>query len=116
MYFATAEPTPEVFAHNIIELVRAGCQVIVDDVGYINEPTFQSGIIDQAIIDAVENHGVTYLSAAGNASSGGYLNTNPQWVQDINHRYLLDFDPSDAVNTRMSITVNGIAPIAAYLG
>ena len=58
--FATAYPTPEI-SRTTLPNWCPGCKVIVDDVGYFNEPDFQSGIIDQAIIDAVENHGVTYF-------------------------------------------------------
>jgi hypothetical protein len=111
LFFATAEPTPEMMARNITALVNAGCQVIVDDITYPNEPVFQSGVIDQAIINATENHGVTYLSSARNASSGGYQNSSPHWVKDISGRTLLDFDPSSGINTRMRLTVNGDAEI-----
>jgi hypothetical protein len=110
LFFATAEPTQEAFAHNINQLVLAGCQVIVDDVSYFEEPDFQSGIIDQAITDAVVNHNVTYLSSAGNASSAGYT-TQGRWVKDVNGRTLLDFDPSDGVSTRMRMTINAAGPI-----
>ncbi len=97
--------------HNINQLVLAGCNVIVDDVGFTNEPDFQSGIVDQAITDAVVNHNVTYLSAAGNSSTGGYT-TQAHWVKDVNGRTLLDFDPSDGVSTRMRMTINGSANIS----
>ena len=44
---------------------RAGADVIVDDVGYFEEPFFQDGPV-AAAIDKVTAEGVTYLSAAGN--------------------------------------------------
>src|SRR5262249_41460970 len=46
-------------------------KVIVDDVGYFDEPFFQNGIVAQAI-QTVEAEGVTYVTAAGNEASNGY--------------------------------------------
>ena len=43
----------------------AGAEVIVDDVGYFEEPFFQDGPVAVAV-DKVTAEGVTYLSAAGN--------------------------------------------------
>lgn len=102
--FATADPTPSIFAHNIIELVRAGCNVIVDDVHYFDEPFFQEGVISQAITDAAEKHNVSYFSAVGNQAFAGF-GVPAHFVKDINGRLLEDFDPTDKVDTRMRITV-----------
>lgn len=53
------------FANGIIALQAAGAQVIDDDVGYFDEPTYQDGIVAQAI-DQVKAKGVSYFSSAGN--------------------------------------------------
>ena len=54
-------------ANNIKALANtAGANIIVDDIGYPDEPMFQDGLISQAI-DTVTAQGVTYFSAAGNA-------------------------------------------------
>jgi subtilisin family serine protease len=53
------------FAYGIVELADIGCDIIVDDIGYLTEPFFQDGIIAQAI-DEVVARGVAYYSAAGN--------------------------------------------------
>ena len=108
--FATAGQSQETLAHNITALVRAGCSVIVDDIGFFDEPFFQGGVVDQAITNAVEDHGVVYLSSARNGGFAGFQ-TNANWVTDINGRTLLDWDPSDNVDTRMRLTVNGLVPI-----
>lgn len=69
--FATAFESEESFAENIERLARpvseggAGADVIVDDVGYLEEPFFQDGPV-AAAIDHVTAAGVTYLTAAGN--------------------------------------------------
>ena len=59
------------FAQGIIDLADAGCQVIVDDIIYYDEPFFQDGIIAQAV-DQVRSKGVTYFSSAGNESVRSY--------------------------------------------
>lgn len=42
---------------------NAGAKVIVDDVGYADEPMFNDGIIAQSV-DRVHNAGTFYASAA----------------------------------------------------
>lgn len=69
--FATAFSGELGFAQNIERLAKpvseggAGADVIVDDVGYFEEPFFQDGPV-AAAIDKVTSEGVTYLTAAGN--------------------------------------------------
>ena len=65
LYFATANPSDAQFATNILALQQAGCNIIVDDVGYFDEPPFQDGPIAQAV-DTVSAAGAFYFSAAGN--------------------------------------------------
>ena len=69
--FATAFRGETAFARNIETLAKpagegAGAQVIADDVSYYGEPFFQEGPIATAIRKVTAEHGVTYLSAAGN--------------------------------------------------
>jgi hypothetical protein len=63
--FATAFNGETSFAKNIEKLKEAGAKVIVDDVGYTEEPFFQDGPI-AAAVDKVASEGVSYFSAAGN--------------------------------------------------
>lgn len=77
LYFATADPDPAAFAQNIRELRHVGCDIIVDDIKYLNEAVFQDGqapgvispldcgIIAQAVND-VTRDGALYFSSAGN--------------------------------------------------
>ena len=69
--FYTADEGEQDFANGIIALANAGAKVIVDDVGYFDEPYFQNGVVAQAI-QTVEAEGVTYVTAAGNEASNGY--------------------------------------------
>lgn len=69
--FATAFKGELAFAQSIEELAApvlsggSGASVIVDDVGYAEEPFFQNGPV-AAAVEKVTSEGVTYLSAAGN--------------------------------------------------
>jgi len=74
--FHTASITEADFASGITALAAAGARVIADDVGYLDEPFFQDGIVAQAI-DAVEAQGVAYFSAGGNDGQVAYDNTAP---------------------------------------
>jgi hypothetical protein len=68
LYFATADGGPAAFASNIKALRSAGCDIIVDDVGYLNESPFQDDIISQAV-NKVTDNGALYFSSAGNAGN-----------------------------------------------
>lgn len=59
------------FAQGIVDLANDGADVIVDDVGYFDEPFFQDGIVAQAV-DKVKSMGVAYFSAAGNSGRMSY--------------------------------------------
>jgi Subtilase family len=63
--FATAFAGETSFAENIRALAAAGASVIVDDVGYFEEPFFQDGPVASAINEVVAK-GVSYFTAAGN--------------------------------------------------
>lgn len=81
LYFATAFNSEASFAQNILDLRAAGCDIIVDDVGYLDEPVFQDGIVAQAV-NSVTASGALYFSAAGN---GGNLThgTSGTWEGDF---------------------------------
>lgn len=57
------------FAQGIYDLFDlAGCDIIVDDIIYITEPFYRSGLVSQAI-DDVSRRGATYFTSAGNFGS-----------------------------------------------
>ncbi len=68
-------------------MVNQGCDIIVDDLLFFNEPMFEDGPIAEAAQDAVDS-GVLYVTSAGNNaelhyqgdyiySSGGYHDFDP---------------------------------------
>ncbi len=125
--FATAFQSEESFAENIERLARpvseggAGASVIVDDVGWFEEPFFQDGPI-AAAIDKVTSEGVTYLTAAGNDNlfdqegheiasweAPEYRDAGecPEVVEELSvaNTHCMDFDPSAGTDTTFGITV-----------
>ncbi len=80
MCFATGNLGPASLASNIRRLRRdssCAADILVDDVGYSDEPWFSEGQIAQAINDVVTGSTlagkkVSYFTAAGNDSGGGY--------------------------------------------
>ncbi len=64
--FTTATGSETEFAAGIAALQAAGCNVIVDDVAYLDEPFYQDGgVVQQAVENAVAD-GVSYFTAASN--------------------------------------------------
>ncbi|MEB3279380.1 MAG: S8 family serine peptidase [Lyngbya sp.] len=58
-------------AQAIDALAAAGADIIVDDMGFTNQPFFQDGIAAQAV-NRVVDQGVVYFSAAGNDGQRSY--------------------------------------------
>jgi hypothetical protein len=72
IYFYSAEYSATDFANGIETLAADGCNVIVDDVSYEDEPFYQdTGAITQAI-ETVVSEGVSYFTAAGNSFNNFY--------------------------------------------
>ena len=71
LLFRTGFPTSLDFIAAVRELTAAGAQVIVDDIGFFNEPVFEEGPVAQAVRQAIQQ-GVVFVSAAGNAAQKHY--------------------------------------------
>jgi hypothetical protein len=96
------------FADGIRLLSRsAGAQVIVDDVGYRDEPFYQVGPIEQAISDVVRRDNRIYLSAAGNQDDQGFESPFRSTTATVggSSGVFMDFDPGPGVTTQMQITL-----------
>jgi len=74
LYFRTAYFSNTDFATGIQQLANLGCKVIVDDIGYLEEPFFQDGIIAQSVDNVHNTNGVSFFSAAGNSGNVSYEN------------------------------------------
>jgi hypothetical protein len=127
LYFATAGNGLPSFAQNIRDLRTAGCDIILDDVGYFVESPFQdgqgamvvspnnAGLATQAVNDVVAS-GALYFSSAAN--SGNFNDgTSGTWEGDFADGGTLglvpggkvhDFDPGTAISQFNSISGDGI--------
>ena len=79
--FATANPNEAQLAQNILDLAAAGCNVIVDDVIYLDESPFQDGPVAQAVNSAA-SAGITPGDVGAIALSGilcGPVFVDEQW-------------------------------------
>jgi hypothetical protein len=81
LFFARSGGSPAIMAANIIALCNAGARVIVDDIGYPDEPVFEDGTIAQAV-NTVTANGCHYFSAAGNEGNLNDL-TSGVWEGDF---------------------------------
>jgi subtilisin family serine protease len=71
LLFRTGFPTSVDFIAAVRELTAAGAHVIVDDLGFFNEPVFEEGPVAQAVRQAIQQ-GVVFVSAAGNDAQRHY--------------------------------------------
>lgn len=69
IFFYTAFDGESDFAAGIRALAASGCQVIVDDVTYLDEPFFGTSGVVQAAVAGVVAQGVDYFTAASNEGS-----------------------------------------------
>ncbi|HWZ64083.1 MAG TPA: S8 family serine peptidase [Steroidobacteraceae bacterium] len=111
--FYSADNGEADFANGIQALASAGAKVIADDVGYFDEPFFQTGIVGLSI-DTVYGNGVAYFSAAGNDSNLAYDNTAPKFNAGSGPEAgetLLNFDATGATTaTTLTINVPALIP------
>ncbi len=121
--FYTAENSEADFANGIGQLAApvasggAGAKVIVDDVGYFDEPFFQDGLVAQAV-NAVFAQGVAYFSSAGNNGTLAYDNNSPNFTfvsttAPNSGEKLLNFAPSGsptATTTMLPVTIPPMVP------
>ncbi|HEY2725648.1 MAG TPA: S8 family serine peptidase [Parafilimonas sp.] len=90
LFFATANISEAGFATNIKKLRNTyGCDIIIDDVSYYDEPCFQDGIVAQAV-NSVMASGAMYFSSAGNSGSLA-KNTSGVFEGDFNDAGSLPF-------------------------
>jgi hypothetical protein len=119
LVFATAFNSEASFAANIRALADSGCNIIVDDVIYFDEPAFEDGLVGQAVNYATSApRNALYFSSAGNDGNKN-ATTSGAWVGDFVAGgpsvaplplggTLHDFDPGPGVALGNSLT--SVAP------
>jgi hypothetical protein len=90
LFFATGNGGPGNFANNILQLRNIyHCDIIIDDLSYLNETVFEDGTVAQAV-NTVTASGCLYFSSAAN--SGSVLrNSSGVWEGDFNDAGSLPF-------------------------
>lgn len=92
-------------ANGILQLANEhNIDIIVDDAKSLAAPFFQKGVLAQAVEQAIQ-HGVTYVTAAGNSARLSYQSEyrnsyNP--ALDLNAH---DFDPGDATDIFQQVEI-----------
>ncbi len=111
LFFASAFISDASFAQGILDLRAAGCDIICDDVFYLDEPVFQDGFIAQAV-NTVTASGALYFSSAGNQGNKND-GTSSVWEGDFVDGGPLALLPGGTLNnfsggtTNNQITFNG---------
>ena len=72
IYFYSAEGGQSAMASGIAALANAGCQIIVDDVTYYNEPFYQAGGMVSRAVESAVAAGRDYFTSAGNSGADYY--------------------------------------------
>jgi Subtilase family len=115
--FYTAENSEADFANGIGKLAApvagggAGATVIIDDVGYFDEPFFQDGILAQAV-NAAFAQGVAYFSSAGNNGTLAYDNNAPRFATPGTGEQLLNFNQASGgmVSNTLPVSIPSLVP------
>jgi len=105
--FSEGFGTSATFINSLNFLVNdADVDIIVDDIGFLNEPYFQDGMVAQAVEDAIAK-GVVYVSAAGNNADehyqADYVDETPGDDPDGNNPH--DFGVADGGNSDITMPI-----------
>ncbi|MGE3539197.1 MAG: S8 family serine peptidase [Candidatus Tectimicrobiota bacterium] len=113
LLFRTGFPTSLDFIAAVRELVAAGAHVIVDDLGFFDEPVFEDGPVAQAVRQAIAQ-GVVYVSAAGNDARRHYQGMYQEFApDDANPQVNLhDFGGGE---TRLEVQIGARALVVIFL-
>jgi hypothetical protein len=111
--FRTGFPTSLDFIAAVEELTAAGAQVIVDDIGFLNEPVFGEGPVAQSVRQAMQQ-GVVFVSAAGNGAQRHYQGVFTEFNPNDGDPRLNphDFGGGD---TRLDVRIGVNAKVAIFL-
>jgi len=95
LYFHDAGTNVDSFNSAIDNLVDAGCDIVCDDVGWIEEPFFEDGIVASHLTSVLANNDIIYVSSAGNTGDKHYQGDYYSDGYDFHGDYLYVDIPSN---------------------
>ncbi len=97
LYFHDCGDNTVAFNNAIDTLVDAGCDVICDDIGWIDEPFFEDGIIASHLTSVLASNDIVYVSSAGNAGQKHYQGVyNDSGYDTHDNVWYIDFNPGSS--------------------
>ncbi|MBN1424328.1 S8 family serine peptidase [Candidatus Fermentibacteria bacterium] len=72
LYFHDCGNNAVQFNSAISDLVSAGCDVVCDDIGWLQEPFFEDGTVASHLTTVLASNNIVYVSAAGNDGQSHY--------------------------------------------
>lgn len=97
------------FNRAVDALADAGCRVIIDDIGWGDEPFFEDGVVAAHVANVVRERGVVHVSAAGNDGDvhyqGRFRDDGKGWhdfsdgTASIRNRLYVDLSPGGSLTT-----------------
>ena len=110
LLFHSAGNSEASLAEAVRSLVKAGADIIVDDLGTSDPTLFQDGVAAQAVTEAA-NQGVIYFSAAGNDGDRSYQSSfrpGTTFTYRGNTYEAHDFDPGSDVDLFQDIQLPAV--------
>jgi len=99
LYFHDCGDNIIAFNSAIDKLVASGCNIIVDDIGWPDEPYFEDGIIASHVADVINSTDVLFVSAAGNDADCHYQETYINNGQNLHNKvFPIHLKPDDYVD------------------
>ena len=93
--FHAGTSTLREFETGITALADAGCDIIVDDVTFVTEPFFSSGIAS-GLIDNLVDQGKIYFTSAGNFGDNAYQSTFTKSTDPVSSDLFPEGSPAKA--------------------
>ena len=113
LLFHTGFPSSLDMIEAIEALTAAGAHVIVDDLGFFNEPVFEDGPVAQAV-EAAAAQGVVYVTAAGNSALNNYHAMYQEYNPHDGQAFLNEHDFGGG-DRAMAITIEPGGRVVVFL-
>lgn len=114
LLFHSGFPTSFNMIRAIQALTDAGADIIIDDIGFFDEPVFEDGLVAQAVQNAIDD-GVVYITAIGNDADRHYKGMYVDADRNDPVVNLHDFDETEATDTTLDVEIDAGDTMIAVL-